>query len=106
MSSRTPSFGPCCICGGDFKVRNVLMLHRKSPIPGRGWGCVVCKLPNDGAVAVLCDPCFKQLKAKKAKLRFACKGYPSKDGRVSIDELAGAHDHDMRFHPETVAESN
>jgi NMD protein affecting ribosome stability and mRNA decay len=30
------------------------------PTPGRGWGCVVCGVPSDGAVAVLCDACVER----------------------------------------------
>jgi hypothetical protein len=69
------------------------------PTPGRGWGCVVCDLPADGALAVVCDACLE----KRAPLRFACQGYPGKDGRVPIDLLFGDHNHDMSKHPEESA---
>ena len=97
----TPSLGSCCCCGTTGrKVRNIIMLHLKSPMPGRGWGCVVFGLPSDGASAVLCDRCLKAYQKDNTKLRWACRGYPSEDGRIPIAELAGAHDHDMSKHTE------
>ena len=51
----TPDLGPCCCCGGTERVRDIVMLSRKAPVPGTGWGCVVCGLPNDGASYVCCD---------------------------------------------------
>jgi hypothetical protein len=34
------------------------------------------------------------------ELRFACRGYPGKDGRVPIEELQGEIHHDESKHPE------
>lgn len=86
--------GPCCVCEGLSGVRNVLMLHKKAPMAGRGWGCVVCGLTCDGAIAIVCDTCIDQ------PLKFACRGYPATDGRVAIDELTGTHVHDLTRHSE------
>ena len=98
--SDVPKLGPCCACGrSDRLVRNMLSLDKKSPIAGRGWGCLVCDLPNDGAVAVVCDECLG------APLRWACRGYPGSDGRVPFDSLAGTHQHNMARHPEATAEA-
>lgn len=48
------SLGPCCACGHEGpEVRNIMMLNRLCPIPGRGWGCVQCGIPMDYATAVL-----------------------------------------------------
>ena len=57
------SLGPCCQCECTDGVRNIFLLNRRGAIPGRGWGCVVCGLPPDGAVAVLCDACVECLPA-------------------------------------------
>ena len=28
--------GPCCCCGrGDMRVRNIVMMHRRAPVPDR-----------------------------------------------------------------------
>jgi len=92
-----PNLGPCCACertGND--VRNIMMVHKKSPILGRGWGCFQCGLPQDGACYVLCDNCAD----KKAKPKFACKGWPGSDGRIPYEQLTGEHNHDMTKHPE------
>ena len=51
------NFGQCCACHGTKNVRTVVMLHRRGPVPGTGWGCVVCDLPLDGAISVVCDSC-------------------------------------------------
>jgi len=86
--------GPCCVCGTTDGVRNIVMIDRKSPIPGHGWGCLVCGLPQDGASYVTCDPCFEQ----KLEPNFACRGYPGIDGRIPFGELTGSHRHDMDRH--------
>lgn len=94
----TESLGRCCICETTEGVRNLIMLNRKCPIPGHGWGCVVCNLPPDGAMAVLCDTCLDIYEKDESALKFACKGYPAKDGRVPISELQGNHEHDHSKH--------
>lgn len=97
--------GPCCSCGRDdpkHPARNVLMLQQKSPIPGRGWGCVQCGLPADGAVAVVCDECLQANRPRQ----FACRGWPGVDGRVAIGELVGSHQHDLSKHPEHHAQEH
>jgi hypothetical protein len=49
---------PCCWCGKDRICRNVVLIQRLAPVPGTGWGCLICGLPNDGAIAVGCDECM------------------------------------------------
>jgi len=97
----TTDLGPCCVCESTVDVWNVLMLRQKAPMPGRGWGCVVCGLPSDGALAVICNACAPELAHGDPvpKLRFACRGYPASDGRVPIATLTGTHDHDITRHP-------
>lgn len=93
--------GTCCVCGGTDQVRNVCQLEQRAPIPGRGgWGCFVCGLPMEGAVAVLCDKCFDLVAAKKAEIKFAVAGYPAENKRVPISSLRGEHKHDMSKHNE------
>ena len=87
--------GPCCVCETTIGVRNILTLGQKSPTPGHGWGCLQCGLPNDGATAVVCDECLEK------PLKFACRGYPGKEGRIPIEELAGEMEHDYVMHPES-----
>lgn len=83
--------GPCCICGGTADVFNVIMLQRRSTVPGTGWGCLVCDLPNDGAVAVICNGCLLDWQIDRSKLKFACLGYPASGARIPIEELPAAH---------------
>lgn len=95
--------GPCCCCGESGPtVRNIIMLDKKAQIPGRGWGCVQCDLPGDGACVVICDRCHEE----KRPYRFACRGYPAKDGRIPIEQLQGQHEHDMSKHPEAQENSH
>lgn len=97
----TPALGPCCICskrGED--VRNLIMLDEKAPVPGTGWGCVVCDLPQDGALAVLCDECWRRFDAGEVELLYACKGYAGEGERIAIEALEGQHRHDRSRHPE------
>src|SRR6476659_4409564 len=93
MTDDLPDLGPCCGCERTDGVKNVVMLHQRGVMPGRGWGCFVCGLPADGAVAVLCDACLGRAP------KFACRGYPAEDGRVPVSDLPpGDFDHDARFH--------
>jgi hypothetical protein len=89
-----PSLGTCCICGGDRRVRTIIMLEVKGAVPGHGWGCFACNLPMDGASAVLCDQCARGWQSGAVKLQWACAGYPGEDGRVPIAELTVPHKHD------------
>jgi len=89
-------FGPCCACEGLEGVRNIVMLAVKMTVPGKGWGCLVCGLSFDGAIAVLCDACID----KKAEPRFAVDGPVEEKSRVLIGELTVPHQHDLSRHPE------
>ena len=103
--------GPCCICSATGPtVRTFIALAKLCPIPGRGWGCVVCSLPSDGAQAVVCDACIESVNSLGGNLMeslvYACRGFPGVDGRVPVGELTGEHHHDMRFHPEAEPPAN
>jgi len=86
--------GPCCACGLTRNVRNVIMLDKRAPIAGTGWGCVVCGLPSDGAVAVVCDDCLDE----EAPLKFICKGYASQGDRAPIETATEPFGHDLALH--------
>lgn len=99
MTARnTTDLGPCCICEKTGKdVRNIIYIDRKGPVPDKGWGCVQCGLPFDGATAVICDNCFES----KAAPRYVCTGYPAIDGQTPIEELSDElFTHDLTKHPE------
>jgi hypothetical protein len=82
-------FGACCACRGIEDVNNVVILDRKGPTPGQGWGCYECGLPSDGAIAVICNACIESGRA----LVEACTGLPTHDGRTPVSELAGRYGH-------------
>ncbi len=86
--------GPCCACEQTAGVRHITCLQLKGTVPGHGWGCPICDLPLDGALAVVCDNCVTK------PLRFACRGYPAFDGRIAISELREPYGHDESKHPE------
>lgn len=91
--------GTCCGCGTSKGVVNVVMLPRRSPTPGKGWGCVVCGLPGDGAIMVMCDACVG------TDPLFVCRGYPGKDGRALYSGLSPEpFDHDPAAHAKDDAE--
>lgn len=93
-----PALGPCCICGQSEDVRVILCLDKLCPLPGRGWGCLVCGQPEDGAMAVICGSCSSREGWPEVALVWACKGYPATDGRVPIGELVGTFGHDLTKH--------
>jgi hypothetical protein len=95
-----PDMGECCACRGTGNVRNILMHNRRAPVPGTGWGCVVCHLPMDGAISILCDTCV----ASGARPLTVCDGFPVDKKRKPVEALDPApFDHDMKFHDEDVA---
>jgi hypothetical protein len=93
--------GPCCACGATGpSVRNILMLPRRAPVPGTGWGCLQCGLPPDGASAILCDDCA----AAEVAPREVIAGYPAAKGRAPIGDLIdGGFDHRRDLHPEVTS---
>lgn len=88
--------GPCCACGQEGpEVRNLVALHRPAPVPGTGWGCVVCGLPSDGALVAVCDACLES----KAPYRYAIYGMVADKGRILFGELADGYiDHNYDAH--------
>ena len=94
--------GPCCICETYVGVTNILMIDKRGPVAGTGWGCVVCGLPNDGAAAVLCDGCMKLVEAGAVPL-LVCSGYPGEGKRVPYAELSDeVFTHDEARHREEL----
>jgi len=102
-----PALGPCCACGKNGPtVRNIFMLHRLCPTPGRGWGCIACGLPADYASAVLCDACLEGPDGTgPAEIEFVCTGYPAEDGRTPIEQAPEVKvKHNPLYHPEMLQE--
>lgn len=93
----TVDLGRCCGCGRHDEVQTIGFLNRKCPLPGKGWGCLQCGLPRDGAQFVLCDGCASRAEAEglMSVLKMACRGNPATDGRLPYRELIGSHEHDM-----------
>jgi len=91
-----PDLGACCACGGYKNVRNVVLFDFSAPVPGTGWGCVVCHIPNEGAVAALCDECV----AYDQKPTRICFGYPGENRRVPMPRPVNRkpYHHDSSFH--------
>ena len=79
--------GPCCACEKAGPHRNIVMMHFTSPIEGVGWGCVICGLPADGAVAVLCDDCIEEGRQHQGdEIKSVVLGYPENGERIGVDE--------------------
>lgn len=95
MSETSAGFGSCCACGRAVaSVRNVVPLPKLAPVAGTGWGCEVCGLPLNGAVAVVCDNCL----ACQVEVKWAVYGPLWEKGRVLVGMLTGAFNHRMEFH--------
>lgn len=95
-------YGPCCICELITpSVNNFICLDRRAPIPGTGWGCLVCDLPADGALAVVCDDCLKLFSNQEVQLKNIVWGYPAEKQRMPYTNLSPKNfKHDPAFHPE------
>jgi hypothetical protein len=87
--------GKCCECGIEGPtVRNILMIDKRGPERGKGWGCVECGLPLDGAIAVLCDVCILRDEHPK----FVCSGFPYENRRIPFEQLTEKFTHDRSKH--------
>ena len=85
--------GRCCVCQSTTTIlMNIVMLPLVGTIPGRGWGCVTCGLPYDGAVALVCPECMGKEPV------YACRGFPDQEGRDPIADLVTPHTHDVLKH--------
>ena len=87
--------GRCCACQmRGASVRNVLFLDVFAPVSGTGWGCSVCALPRDGAVAALCDACM----AAGADVTEVVNGSLTGGERMPYRECRGHFAHVMQCH--------
>lgn len=89
--------GPCCNCGTLEGVTTVVMLPWTAPVADQGWGCAVCGLPLDGAVAVLCGACALDGGGFKS----ICVGYPGAGERMPVEAWkprARSFEHDKTKH--------
>jgi hypothetical protein len=105
-------FGSCCACGSIYRVRHILQMPYPGPTPGQGWGCFLCGLDANGALAVICDPCFAKIARDaercrkegrthdpRAFLRYVCTGFPGEPGRTPIEQLSSDRfEHDTTIH--------
>jgi len=92
-----PVTGPCCQCLTITLLRNVMFIHQRGPSPGKGWGCMICNLPSDGAVALMCDRCAQA--PLRAPPKFVCTGYMKDGERTPYDTLSTEpFDHDLTMH--------
>lgn len=91
------NFGTCCACGTSENVSSVVLLDKRSPY-GHGWGCFLCGLSQDGAIAVVCEKCADE----GVPLREFVRGEVANGERASYEELTTAppFEHDPAFHPE------
>lgn len=88
-------YGACCACDTTGPtVRNFIGLEKEAPVPGQGWGCVICELPCNGALAVICDSC---LEAERLPTQ-AIYGYPSLKRRISLGALIKEFKHKDGYH--------
>jgi len=99
MPEEQPLFtGPCCVCREEKEMRSVGMLPFRGPTPGKGWACLQCGLPSDGAIVVVCDDCY-ELEGEPV---LACADSPKSPDRVEVSSLTIPFEHDIAKHPEMV----
>lgn len=87
--------GACCACRTrGATVRNIVMLPKRAPVAGTGWGCVTCRVPADGAIAVVCDACMEA----DRPILDVCFGYAPRNERVSIATVTEVFEHKAGLH--------
>lgn len=90
-------FGRCCSCGGRDQVNNIVCHSKRAPVPGTGWGCVVCGLDMDGAISVVCDRCV----AQQSTINEVCQGFPTSGKRLPLESLSSeVFEHHCELHEE------
>jgi len=94
-------FGTCCVCGcepnPERPVHNFICLDFKAPNPGHGWGCAVCGLPPNGAVAVICDRCLEE---QNFAFKWICGEFGKDETRLPYPENPEEFKHDETKHKE------
>ena len=70
------------------------MVEHRAPVPGTGWGCQVCGLGSDGAIAVFCATCRRV----DARIRSAVWGPLGDTRRQPVWQLGTRHAHDVARH--------
>jgi hypothetical protein len=99
-SEGLPDFGTCCACRQQGEtVRNFVTLPKQAPVAGTGWSCVVCNLPDDGALAVLCDQCLET----NAEIQDVIHGMVDGKKRSPFAALTQDFDHDPALHEADIA---
>lgn len=87
----------CCACGEVKVLRNILTIERRAPEIGTGWGCVQCGLPQDGAVAIVCDDCLNA----DTPVFLVCLGHAMGQERIPLRDLSPKpFSHNLALHPE------
>ena len=94
VSYNEDDYGLCCICEGKLDIVNIVNLPFKVKSES-GWGCVVCDLPMEGAVSLLCSICIEDFVIEDIK--FLTYG---KTGRIPLphEYERVIHEHDMSKH--------
>lgn len=97
--------GPCCACRRtDVPLRNVVCMTFRVPESalGKGWGCVECAIPADGALAVVCDECM----AAERPIVDVCAGYVKEPARAAAEPLRPIPwEHIRAFHGDEVLDA-
>jgi hypothetical protein len=101
-----PGYGTCCACEQEISPRDpcVVMLPFEAPTGFKGWGCLVCKLPQRGAIAVLCQDCLNA----NRQPRFIATGVHVGDNlRFPLTSYVQIpFEHNLAFHPELQPSPN
>lgn len=91
-------FGACCACllrKPVEQVQTLVLIDRRTPY-GDGWGCLQCHLPEEGAIAVLCNECVEG----QVQIRQFIKGKVLSHERAPFAELTEPFEHRPAYHPE------
>lgn len=90
--------GACCACQSEGPHRNLVTVKITAPEAGTGWGCIICGLEPNGAIAVLCDDCVE---AQAVSITHVSLGRVNTGNRISIQDYRHEDfDHDMAVHEE------
>lgn len=94
----TEDYGTCCVCESEMDECVLIQLDYKVESES-GWGCLVCDLPMEGAMAVVCADCFDEYDDDlEDKIKFLMNGIR---GRIPVPppESRIKHEHNLMYHP-------
>ena len=99
MDIEAGMIGECCACRRRDVRRHIVLLNCLAPVSGTGWGCLVCNMPNDGGLGLVCSRCVAKGRNKAMHMMLIVSGYVMDDHLIDAAPWREKpFDHDLEVH--------